>query len=126
MVNHAAADDETSSPNNAHAPGATNASLIIEAAAPAVSPAISPLRETEPNLRTPHAELEAEILGHLRALAPQLLAEAGVGPIVAAQFDRHLVAPRPSPVRSLWGAKTRCASRQISELRQDANFGTHR
>jgi transposase len=32
------------------------------------------------------AELEAEILGHLRALAPQLLDEAGVGPIVAAQL----------------------------------------
>jgi transposase len=32
------------------------------------------------------AELEAEILGHVRALAPQLLDEAGVGPIVAAQL----------------------------------------
>ena len=32
------------------------------------------------------AELEAEILGHARALAPQLLKEAGVGPIVAAQL----------------------------------------
>jgi transposase len=31
------------------------------------------------------AELEAEILAHVRALAPQLLAEPGVGPIVAAQ-----------------------------------------
>jgi len=31
-------------------------------------------------------ELEAEILGHLRALAPQLLDEAGIGPIVAAQL----------------------------------------
>jgi transposase len=32
------------------------------------------------------AELEAEILGHVRALAPQLLDEPGVGPIVAAQL----------------------------------------
>ncbi|MDQ3163887.1 MAG: transposase, partial [Actinomycetota bacterium] len=31
-------------------------------------------------------ELEREILGHVRALAPQLLAEPGVGPIVAAQL----------------------------------------
>jgi transposase len=31
-------------------------------------------------------ELEQEILGHLRALAPQLLDEPGVGPIVAAQL----------------------------------------
>ena len=31
------------------------------------------------------AELEAEILAHVRALAPQLLDEPGVGPIVAAQ-----------------------------------------
>ena len=31
------------------------------------------------------AELEAEILAHVRALAPQLLSEPGVGPIVAAQ-----------------------------------------
>jgi transposase len=31
------------------------------------------------------AELEREILAHVRALAPQLLDEAGVGPIVAAQ-----------------------------------------
>ena len=32
------------------------------------------------------AELEVEILAHLRALAPQLLNEPGVGPIVAAQL----------------------------------------
>ena len=32
------------------------------------------------------AELEAEILGHVRALAPGLLDEPGVGPIVAAQL----------------------------------------
>ena len=32
------------------------------------------------------AELETEILGHVRALAPQLLDEPGVGPIVAAQL----------------------------------------
>ncbi len=32
------------------------------------------------------AELEHEILGHVRALAPQLLDEPGVGPIVAAQL----------------------------------------
>jgi transposase len=32
------------------------------------------------------AELEAEILGHVRALAPTLLDELGVGPIVAAQL----------------------------------------
>jgi transposase len=32
------------------------------------------------------AELEAEILGHVRALAPRLLDEPGVGPIVAAQL----------------------------------------
>ena len=32
------------------------------------------------------AELEQEILAHLRALAPQLLDEPGVGPIVAAQL----------------------------------------
>jgi transposase len=32
------------------------------------------------------AELEAELLGHVRALAPQLLDEPGVGPIVAAQL----------------------------------------
>jgi transposase len=32
------------------------------------------------------AELEQEILGHLRALAPRLLDEPGVGPIVAAQL----------------------------------------
>ena len=32
------------------------------------------------------AELEAEMLAHVRALAPQLLDEAGVGPIVAAQL----------------------------------------
>ena len=31
------------------------------------------------------AELRAEILTHVRALAPQLLDEPGVGPIVAAQ-----------------------------------------
>ncbi len=31
-------------------------------------------------------ELEREILGHIRALAPQLLDEAGVGPICAAQL----------------------------------------
>ena len=31
-------------------------------------------------------QLEQEILAHVRALAPQLLAEAGVGPIVAAQL----------------------------------------
>ena len=30
-------------------------------------------------------ELEAEILGHVRALAPKLLDESGIGPIVAAQ-----------------------------------------
>jgi len=32
------------------------------------------------------AELEREILGHVRVLAPRLLAEPGVGPIVAAQL----------------------------------------
>ena len=32
------------------------------------------------------AELERELLGHIRALAPPLLEEAGVGPIVAAQL----------------------------------------
>jgi transposase len=32
------------------------------------------------------AELEREILGHVRALAPRLLDEPGVGPIVAAQL----------------------------------------
>ena len=32
------------------------------------------------------AELERELLGHVRALAPQLLEEPGVGPIVAAQL----------------------------------------
>ncbi len=32
------------------------------------------------------AELETEILGHVRVLAPQLLDEPGVGPIVAAQL----------------------------------------
>jgi len=32
------------------------------------------------------AELETEILGHIRALTPQLLDEAGIGPIVAAQL----------------------------------------
>jgi transposase len=32
------------------------------------------------------AELQAEILGHVRALAPRLLDEPGVGPIVAAQL----------------------------------------
>ena len=31
-------------------------------------------------------ELEAEILGHVRALAPQLLDEPGIGPIVSAQL----------------------------------------
>ncbi len=31
------------------------------------------------------AELERELLGHVRALAPQLLEEPGVGPVVAAQ-----------------------------------------
>jgi transposase len=31
------------------------------------------------------AELERELLGHVRALAPRLLDEPGVGPIVAAQ-----------------------------------------
>ncbi|MDQ2915408.1 MAG: IS110 family transposase [Chloroflexota bacterium] len=35
---------------------------------------------------TEAAELEAEILAHVRALAPQLLNERGVGPIVAAQL----------------------------------------
>jgi len=35
---------------------------------------------------TEAAELEAEILGHIRALTPQLLDEAGIGPIVAAQL----------------------------------------
>jgi transposase len=44
------------------------------------------------------AELEAEILAHVRALAPQLLQEPGVGPIVAAQL---LVArSHPGRVRS--------------------------
>ncbi len=43
-------------------------------------------------------ELEAEILGHVRALAPQLLDEPGIGPIVAAQL---LVAwSHPGRVRS--------------------------
>ena len=32
------------------------------------------------------AELERELLGHIRALAPPLLEEPGVGPIVAAQL----------------------------------------
>ena len=32
------------------------------------------------------AELERELLGHVRALAPRLLDEPGVGPIVAAQL----------------------------------------
>jgi transposase len=32
------------------------------------------------------AELERELLGHVRTLAPQLLDERGVGPIVAAQL----------------------------------------
>ncbi len=32
------------------------------------------------------AELEAEILAHVRGLAPQLLDEPGIGPIVAAQL----------------------------------------
>jgi transposase len=32
------------------------------------------------------AELEREIVGHVRVLAPRLLAEPGVGPIVAAQL----------------------------------------
>ena len=32
------------------------------------------------------AELERELLGHIRALAPALLDEPGVGPIVAAQL----------------------------------------
>jgi transposase len=32
------------------------------------------------------AELETEILGHVRALAPRLLDEPGIGPIVAAQL----------------------------------------
>jgi transposase len=31
-------------------------------------------------------ELEGELLGHVRALAPQLLDEPGVGPVVAAQL----------------------------------------
>jgi transposase len=35
---------------------------------------------------TEAAELEDEILAHVRALAPQLLSERGVGPIVAAQL----------------------------------------
>jgi transposase len=35
---------------------------------------------------TEAAELEGEILAHVRALAPQLLSERGVGPIVAAQL----------------------------------------
>jgi transposase len=39
-----------------------------------------------PNFGTPHAQLEGEILVLVRALAPQLLAEPGVGPIVAAQL----------------------------------------
>ena len=34
-------------------------------------------------------QLEREILAHVRALAPQLLDEPGVGPIVAAQTDRR-------------------------------------
>jgi len=32
------------------------------------------------------AELERELLGHVRALAPRLLDEPGIGPIVAAQL----------------------------------------
>jgi transposase len=47
------------------------------------------------------AELEREILTHARALAPSLLDERGIGPIVAAQTDRRLVPPRPTPLRSL-------------------------
>jgi transposase len=44
------------------------------------------------------AELEREILAHVQALAPQLLDEAGVGPIVAAQL---LIAwSHPGRVRS--------------------------
>ena len=46
------------------------------------------------------AELEREILSHVRALAPRLLDEPGVGPIVAAQRDRRLVTPGPLPLRS--------------------------
>jgi transposase len=48
------------------------------------------------------AELQAEILAHVRALAPKLLDEPGVGQIVAAQLDhppgrtRDASAPRQS------------------------------
>ena len=57
-------------------------------------------RPTHPGGHRRSRELEREILAHVRALAPQLLDEPGVGPIVAAQTDRQLVTPRPRPLRS--------------------------
>jgi transposase len=44
-------------------------------------------------------ELEREIRQHVRALAPELLDEPGVSPIVAAATDRHLVTQRSRPLR---------------------------
>ncbi len=45
------------------------------------------------------AELERELLEQVRALAPQLLDEPGVGPIVAAQLLIAWSPPRPAPLR---------------------------
>ena len=47
------------------------------------------------------AELEREILGHVRALAPRLLDEPGVGPIVAAQLIVAWSHRGRAPLRSL-------------------------
>ena len=45
-------------------------------------------------------QLERELLGHVRALAPALLDEPGVGPDRRRAADRRLVTPRPAPLRS--------------------------
>ena len=45
-------------------------------------------------------ELEREILGHVRALVPELLERARRRPDRRRATDRHLVTPRPRPLRS--------------------------
>ncbi len=59
------------------------------------------------------AELEREILGQVRALVPELLNESGIGPIVA-RADRHMVTPRPRPLRG--GLRTPCRRRAAACL----------
>ena len=59
-------------------------------------------------------QLEREILAHVRELAPALLDEPGIGPIVARPTARRLVAPRPAPLRGrLRPPRRRCAGASL-------------